>query len=191
MEIYYGLDAEKKWTNTVATVGKYDGIHLGHQKILKTLVKEAEQCNGSSLVLTFDADRSPVFVQDRQVRKITPMHERIEIFRKLGIDTLVIMEFNPPFALMSPVDFIRNILVMQCGAKKIVVGPDFRFGKDRAGNTDTLKRLGFRLGFDVEVVPFVNLGEKRISSTEIRRLIWNKEWPTASRMLGREVAVGT
>ena len=129
MVVYYGIDAFKPLKNAVLTQGTFDGVHLGHQKILRTLINEAQKDSGESVVLTFfPHPRMVLFPDDHQVKLIDTMDEKISLMEQFGVQHLVIQEFNYELSRLSALEFVRNELVTKLGMRKLIVGYDHRFG---------------------------------------------------------------
>ena len=185
MKVINGLcNLKSNLDNSILTIGKFDGIHLGHQELISDVVKEARHLKGTSVLLTFDQHPQRLIDPEKKVKIITPLHQKIRMISKLGIDVFIILHFDRHLALFSPEDFIGKIISGRLGTKKMIVGPDFKFGRNRSGNISDLHRFGEKYDFMVEVIPFVKLGETRISSTQIRTLVWEKNMDAAYRMLG-------
>lgn len=177
--------SDLKLEKSAVTIGNFDGVHLGHQRLIKRVVFEA-RCSGyTSVVLTFDKQPRNFINPRKKTRIITPLHVKIEKIKNLNVDILIVINFNQQFVSINPKDFIHNIIYDQLGAKIMVVGPDFRFGKNRAGNVDALRRMEKKFDFTLKIVPFLRIGEVKVSSTEIRYLLWKGEDKIASMMLGQ------
>ncbi len=176
----------QKIHNTVLTIGKFDGVHLGHQKLMNRVVTEARRLKGKSAVMTFEGGckRTPAYHQRHLT--LTSFQSKVKLIHEMGIDLFIVVPFSKRFLKLRPEEFVRNILINQLGIQKIIVGPDFHFGKGRSGNVETLLYYGEILGFEVEIIPFVYAGESRISSTAIRSHLWHNDFKTVNRMLGRE-----
>lgn len=182
-------NATTKFTKSIVTLGNFDGLHLGHQELLKMVMKRARETGALSLVVTFRPHPLKILAPEKCPPLISIYEEKIQLFEKLGIDVLVKIPFTLDFSAMSPEDFVTDILCNTLGAKEIFVGYNYRFGKGREGNVQTLKKLGERLGFIVREVEQVSLNGEVISSTKIRDLLSDGEVEHASRLLGRPYAI--
>ncbi len=166
-------------------LGNFDGVHLGHQKILTNTVETARSNGGDAVVYTFDPHPRVVLNKAPEIPRITTFRERAEILEHLGIDVLVLAEFTPQFAAQTAEDFVRNILVEELGASDLFIGENYRFGKGRAGTPETLKRMAPELGFRVHVVSSVMSGDSRVSSSRIRERLLQGDIREANELLGR------
>lgn len=171
------------------TLGNFDGVHLGHQKIFRRLVERAQALGGESVVYTFQPHPFKVLYPDRFVPLITSYGERAELIEGFGIDVLICVPFDRAFAQIGAREFVETVLHKGLGAKEVLVGYDYAFGRGREGNQEFLREMGRELGFGVEVVPPVLLDGSVVSSSRIRTAIQEGEMTLAKRMLGREFAV--
>lgn len=167
-------------------LGNFDGVHLGHQKILKSTVETAHAKSRPALVYTFDPHPRVVLNRVPEVPRITTFGEKAAFLEYLGVDVLVLAEFTLEFAAQSPEDFVRNILVEELGAAHLFVGEDYRFGKGRAGTPEILKAMAPEMDFAVHVVPAVMVGDEKVSSSRIRELLRQGDIGEANSLLGRE-----
>lgn len=171
---------------SVVTVGKFNGIHLGHLEMIRLTRELAAEKGASSVVLTFDRHPAALLAPDRVPQEITGMERRLELIEKAGVDAAVILPFTPELAALTPHEFVSSILVDVLDAQAVVVGQDFRFGSHASGTVDTLRELGAELGFEVRVVDDVAPeGAERVSSSLVRGLIESGEISRANRLLGR------
>jgi riboflavin kinase/FMN adenylyltransferase len=134
------------FTQSVITLGNFDGLHLGHQELIRKVIRRAKETGASSIVVTFRPHPMKILAPEKCPPLISIYEEKIKLFEKLGIDVLVKIPFTLEFAKMSPGDFVKEILCDTLGAKEIFVGFNYRFGRGREGNIATLKALGERLG---------------------------------------------
>ncbi len=187
MDVIYGLENVKREIDSAVSVGSFDGIHLGHQRILKRM----RATESIVTILTFDPHPQRV-VQSRLTppQLLTTFDERSELFERLGVDRLIIAKFDPQFAQLAPDKFVEDILVKTVGMSYIFVGPTHGFGKDRKGNIDLLRKLGERHNFRVEVVDGVMRFSQSVSSSRIRRSLTAGDVLTAWRCLGRPFYIG-
>lgn len=168
------------------SLGNFDGVHVGHQAIIGKTVESAHNDQRDAIVYTFDPHPRVVLHKAPDIPRITTLTERADILEHMGIDVLILAEFTKEFASQAPMEFVRNVLVEELGAREIFVGENYRFGRNRAGTPETLKDVAPEMGFKVEVVPCTNLGDERVSSSRIREHLLNGEICTANRLLGRE-----
>ena len=173
---------------TVLTLGNFDGVHRGHQEIIATAVRLAAEKGAQPAVLTFEPHPIAVLAPDKAPPIIQSLHDRLETIRDHGIATVVLQRFTREFAAMDPEAFVRDFLLRHVELAHIVVGYNVNFGRDRAGTSETLRTLGARLSFGVDVVgPVVAEGEE-VSSTRLRDAIRQGDMPRARRLLGRAYA---
>ncbi|HSV07216.1 MAG TPA: bifunctional riboflavin kinase/FAD synthetase [Candidatus Binatus sp.] len=169
----------------VLTLGNFDGVHLGHQAILRSAVERARAQDGQAVVLTFEPHPLAVVAPQRAPAVIQPLHDRLAMLRELGIDVTVLQRFTRRFAALDPEAFVREFLLRHLALRHVVVGDNVNFGRDRAGSAETLRQLGARLGFGVEVVGPVTVGAEQVSSTALRALLERGEVGEARHFLGR------
>lgn len=169
----------------VVTVGTFDGVHLGHQTILKRLAETAHQQQGETVVITFEPHpRSVLRPDDDSLRILQTIEEKAQRLALLGIDHLLILRFTLDFAAMDYNAFVEEILVNTVGTKHLVVGYDHQFGRNREGSFSSLRQLGGQFGFTVEEIPAHEVDEVTISSTRIRNALLSGDVKTASLFLG-------
>ena len=186
MDILSSLDAvTQKQRGAAVTIGNYDGVHLGHQKILANLKEEAVALDVPSLAITFDPHPVKVFAPERELKLLTPPEAKARLMERYGIDALVFLPFTREFARMSADVFIEEILVRRLGARAVVVGNGYVFGRGKEGTTGLLRRRGKKHGFEVRVVRQAVVEGKPVSSTRIRHLISTGNVAKAARLLGR------
>ncbi|MGF1466944.1 MAG: bifunctional riboflavin kinase/FAD synthetase [Sandaracinaceae bacterium] len=178
--------------DAVVTPGNHDGVHLGHRALLEA----ARASAGSSasprrvVVLTFDPHPLAVLAPERAPASLTTLARRQELLMALGADEVVVRTFDAAFARLSPEAFVEGSLVRDLSARTVVIGPDFRFGRARAGDGGYLRTLGREHGFDVLEVPPVRVGDETVSSTRIRGLLEDGDVSRADQLLGRPHDVG-
>jgi riboflavin kinase/FMN adenylyltransferase len=170
-------------------LGNFDGVHLGHQRILGEAVTRAHPNNRDAVVYTFDPHPRVVLNKAPEIPRITTFSEKAELFEHLGIDILVLAEFTLEFAAQTPEEFVNNILVEELGTADVFVGENYRFGRERAGTSETLKQMAAKAGFRVHVVPSVRASGEWVSSSRIREHLLRGEIPEANRLLGREFTI--
>ena len=174
-------------TGAVVAIGVFDGVHRGHQHVIKQTVELARARGLRSVVVTFDPTPAEVLAPDRAPKLLTLIDERADYMKSLGVDEVRVVEFTPATSREEARDFVARALVGHCRAKVIVVGEDFHFGKDRGGNVTTLTEWSAVDGFETVAVALRGDGE-RFSSTRIRTLLTNGDVATAADILGRPFA---
>ena len=179
----------ERFAKSVITLGNFDGIHLGHQELVRMVIRRAREINGQSMVVTFRPHPLKVLAPETCPPLISIYEEKIQLFEKLGIDVLVKIPFSLHFAQMTPREFVKDVLCDTLGAKDIFVGYNYRFGKGREGTTQMLKQMGREFGFNVHEVEQISLNGEVISSTKIRQLLVAGEVEHAARLLGRPYAI--
>ncbi len=190
MKIFYDIKKISRHTkNSVIAIGIFDGVHLGHQKILKKVTKAAKAKRLKSVVLTFEPHPASVLSPRTTIPFLTTLTHRLNIIAEFGIDVCVTLKFNKRLAALSAEGFTKNILVDKLDAKRIVVGKGFLFGRSKKANANSLKNLGKKLGFMVECTEQVRYKKRVISSTRIRASIEAGKLCDAVSMLGRRVSV--
>ncbi|GIV59120.1 bifunctional riboflavin kinase/FAD synthetase [Rhodocaloribacter litoris] len=189
MKREYGLDQVVYDAGSLVTVGTFDGVHLGHQAILRYLLRRAAENGGRSVVVSFDPHPREV-VRNEPVPLLTTIDERADLFERLGVDRFIVIPFTKDFARLSAEDFVEQVLVARIGLKEIVIGYDHGFGRGRGGDAALLERLGRQHGFTVDVIPPQVVAEHVVSSTEIRQLLVEAgDVREAARLLGRPYAL--
>jgi riboflavin kinase / FMN adenylyltransferase len=179
---------QKKLTWPVVTLGVFDGVHLGHQKVIKKTINLANKENGESIILTFD--RHPKsFLSQKQQTCITSLEHRLVLFEQLGVDISVVLDFDKKIAEISAEDFIAKIIHEWLGAKVVVLGFNCSFGKDRRGDASMVCDFAGKYGFEVVVCEPVEFEGEITSSTAIRKKIIQGDLQKAKGMLGRRVSV--
>ncbi|MCZ4242499.1 bifunctional riboflavin kinase/FAD synthetase [Pedobacter punctiformis] len=185
MKIYNHLSDFSKLNNAVVTIGTFDGVHYGHQKIIRKLVEKAKNSHGESVILTFfPHPRMIIDPENQDLKMINTINEKAKILEGLGVDHLIITPFTRDFSNLSPQDYIKNILVDTIGTKHIIIGYDHRFGKDRSGNLTDLKSAGQHYGFDVEEIAEQDIHDVAVSSTKIRHSLLEGNVSLAADYLG-------
>jgi riboflavin kinase/FMN adenylyltransferase len=186
MNIYHSLDSFDKLEYGVVTSGTFDGVHLGHKKILSRLKEISEQSGGESVVLTFWPHPRTVVSEDSQgLQLLSTIDEKIELFAQLGIQHLAIVPFTRAFSELSSDEFIQQILVDKIGTKKLVIGYDHRFGRNREGSFEFLQKNCSTYGFEVEEIPREDIENMAISSSRIRKSLVTGHIHEANELLGR------
>lgn len=171
-------------SRAVVTVGTFDGVHKGHQAILRFLTDRAAERKAPAVLVTFDPHPREV-VSGHPVPLLTTAHERAALVSELGVQETVILPFNREMAAMPAAQFVEEILVNRVGAGCVVIGYDHRFGAGRSGDRHLLEELGPKLGFDTEVIPAQEVGATVVSSSEIRRALSAGNVSRATDLMGR------
>lgn len=188
MVVYERIDDINVTDSTCITIGNFDGVHKGHQTLMKRAVNYSKKNNLKSVVFTFS--NHPVnFFKPGYVKNIISSEDKKKILETLGVDILVNIPFNEDMTKISAEDYIRQILVEKLNAKMIIVGHDFSFARKKEGNADVLINFKEKYGYDVEVVTPVILNGKRVSSTDIRAMISSGDVVGAKKLLGRYYAI--
>jgi riboflavin kinase/FMN adenylyltransferase len=190
LELVRGLhNIRDKHRGCVLTIGKFDGVHKGHQAVLLNLVEKAKELGLPATVMIFEPQPEEVFAKENAPARLSRFRDKYEMFEKLGIDRLVCVRFNYAFSKMTAEAFVNNLLVDSLQVSFLVVGDDFRFGRHRKGDFEFLQTSGQTHGFDVVSTASFRLSNCRISSTEIRAALFNNEFKRASKMLGRDYTI--
>ena len=169
----------------VATIGNFDGVHLGHQAVLGQLAEKADELCLPLTVVTFEPQPQEVFRPEQAPPRLTRFREKVQALRRYAVDRVLVLKFNKRFSQQSPDDFIKNLLVNGLGVKYLVIGDDFRFGKDRAGDFVMLQAAGAKHGFEVVNMHTFVLDEQRVSSTRVRSALAEGDLNEAEKLLGR------
>ena len=183
MQVFHGLNHLPTLGRVAATVGSYDGVHVGHRTLLAHLKREAERIGGQSLVITFSPHPRLALDPMCEMRLLTSTEEKSRLIEEEGIDYLLVIPFDRPFSRTEPAEFIR-LLVEQLGVESLVVGYDHRFGHNKSGGKELLAELQQAGRLSITEVPEQEVNQEHLSSTAIRRLIEKGEMLHAARLLG-------
>lgn len=175
--------------NPVVTIGNFDGVHLGHREMFRKLKNSAKEIDGVSVVITFDPHPLKVIPSTRTVSLINTLEEKITLIEASGIDFLLIINFDPDFAAIPAADFVEHILVGKIGLKRMIIGYDYAFGRQREGNVSLLKCLGVKFSFAVEELLPISDGVVTYSSSLIRKMITDGAVADVVRYLGRNFSI--
>ena len=184
MKIYKSINQFLTKKKTVITIGTFDGVHLGHQSILKKLAEAKENGIYETLLLTFFPHPRMVLQQDTSIKLLNTIEEKAELLDKFGIDNLIIHPFDAAFSNLSAEEFVKEILVDKLNIHKIIIGHDHRFGKNRTADINDLISFGKKYGFEVEQISAQEIDEIAISSTKIRKALLEGDIQLANQYLG-------
>jgi len=169
----------------VITIGNFDGVHIGHQQLVKRVIERAKAFHVPSLVITFEPHAFEFFTKDKvTIPRLTRLREKVKALSACGVDNILILPFNQHLADISAKDFVRDIIYHALGAKHIIIGDDFHFGHHRQGNFMLLQSMGAELGFSVEAMSTVLIDDERISSTRVRKALAEDDQTLVKRLLG-------
>ena len=186
MELIRGLESLKaRHQGSAASIGNFDGVHLGHQAVLKQLTAKARELKLPATVIVFEPMPLEYFSRGQPPARLTRFGEKWRLLMEAGVDRLLCLRFDRRLAEMPAESFIERVLVAGLGVRYLAVGDDFRFGKGRLGNYELLKQAGAAHGFEVTDSASLILGGERVSSTRIRSLLMEGDMPGAARLLGR------
>lgn len=191
MKIYRNIEEVKFDCPTALTVGTFDGLHLGHQQVLKKLKEEAGPDDCTEMVITFHPHPRTVVGKNagKKVQLLTALEEKLEILEELNIQAVLVIPFTKEFSRTSYQDFVRKILVDRFRVRNMVIGHDHAFGRNREGHPEQLKKIAAEIGFNVTVVPPYYLGETLVSSSRIRESFNKKDVAFANKLLGRNYTI--
>ncbi|GFD75460.1 riboflavin biosynthesis protein [Alteromonas sp. KUL156] len=184
LEVIHSLFDLNPSQKTIITIGTFDGVHIGHQKIIEKLVSEAKASNKKSVLLTFFPHPRMVLQKDVSIKLINTITEKAQHLEKLGLDYLIIHPFSKEFSRLTALDFVRDILVNQLNISKLIIGYDHHFGKNREGNIEQLTEYSHLYDFTVQEIPAQDIDDVSVSSTKIRKALANGHLKTANNYLG-------
>ena len=186
MKVYYNLADFEALKNGVVTIGTFDGVHLGHQKILQILRETAKKTGGESVVLTFWPHPRMVVSKDSQdLKLLSTIEEKTQLLANQGVDHLLVIPFTREFSELSSEEYVKEILLKQIGTKELVIGYDHRFGRNREGSFDYLKENSKLFGIEIEEISRQEIENLTISSTKIRQSLLDGKLSSANELLGR------
>jgi len=190
MKIYHTPDDFARLPYAVVTSGTFDGVHLGHQKILNRVKEIAQRNGGETVVITFwPHPRLVLHPEDQTLKLLNTFEEKAELLKAEGIQHLVRIPFTREFSQMTSAEFVKRILIDTIGTRKLVIGYDHHFGKNREGSFELLKSQGPQYGFDVEEIPAQDIDHITVSSSAIRKALETGDLETATHLLGRSYSV--
>jgi riboflavin kinase/FMN adenylyltransferase len=189
LKIFNSIQSFNATKPTIVTIGTFDGVHLGHQKIVAQITKNAHALNCESLVLTFFPHPRMVLQQGTEMKQLNTLNEKIALLDNLGIDNLVIHPFDKEFSRLTAEEFVKKVLVDVFNIKKIIIGHDHRFGRNRTATIDDLINFGETYGFEVEQISAEEINEVSISSTKIRNALLEGNTELAANYLGYDYSL--
>jgi riboflavin kinase / FMN adenylyltransferase len=186
MIVISGLEQlTERFERVILTIGNFDGLHIGHQKILRAVAERSKAVKGTAMAMTFDPHPVRVLEPERRLSMLIPFDEKVRLMGLLGIDVVLSMPFTRAFAGMKPDDFVRDVIVGRIGANEVIVGHGYAFGKGKKGTTELLRRRGRKHGFLVRVVRNARFLGDVVSSSRVRDLLIKGRVKEASLLLGR------
>jgi len=189
MRLFHGTDNAEIQRPTVLTLGVFDGLHLGHQLIMRTVVERASQTDAVPTVITFDPHPRAVLHPESAPPLLQTLDQKVEGFGALGIEQTIVIRFDEMFSRIRAEDFLRDVVKDRLHAKEVYLGRGFAFGHDREGNIELLRRVSQELGFIADEVPEVRFRNQRVSSSKVRQLLAEGKVNIARRLLGRPYGV--
>jgi len=185
VRVHQGIDNyNDKEHSSIVTIGTFDGVHIGHQKIIETLNAIKNDEGEKSMILTFFPHPRMILDHRNDIKMLNTMEEKIQLLEKYGLNELIVEPFTPEFSRLSALDFVRNILVNKLNLKKLVIGYDHQFGKNREGNFEQLVEYGELYHFSVQKISAQEIENVSVSSTKIRKAIESGDIETANSYLG-------
>lgn len=186
MKVYHSLEEVPEIRNLIVTQGTFDGVHPGHVKVLKKVIETAKNVRGESMLITFyPHPRLVLYPNDNSLRLLNTIAEKGDLIEKAGIDHMLVLPFTDEVARLSPLDFVRSILVEKLNIHTIIIGYDHRFGKNREGSFEDLLSFGEMFEFKVIEIPASEVDDIAISSTRIRKALLSGDLNQANALLGR------
>lgn len=184
MEIIHSVSNFSAKTKSIVTIGTFDGVHIGHQKILKNLIASAKKENKKSVLLTFFPHPRMVLQKSVALELLNTIEEKAFLLEEMGLDYLIIHPFSKEFSRLTALDFVRDILVNKLNTCKLIIGYDHHFGKNREGNIDQLREYSHLYSFKVNEIPAQDIDNVSVSSTKIRTALHEGNLKTANKYLG-------
>ena len=184
MKIFNSINDFKPTKKTIVTIGTFDGVHIGHQKIIEKLIQNAVDYNCESLILTFFPPPRMVLQENSEIKLLNTIEEKSNLLEKMGLSNLIIHPFDKEFSILTAEEFVKTILVDALNIQKIIIGYDHRFGRNRSANIDDLILYGKQYNFEVEQISAQEIDDVSISSTKIRNAILNGHMALANEYLG-------
>ena len=186
MKVFDNIKDFVKIKKAVVTIGTFDGVHVGHVKILKKLIQKSKEINGESVVVTFSPHPRKVIFKDNNLKLLNTDEEKILLLKNIGIDNLIIHPFTKEFSRISSVEFVRDILINKIGTKILIIGYNHQFGRNREGSFDDLLEYSNIFDFKVQKISVEEVDNISVSSTKIRDAIFNGDFEIAGKYLNYE-----
>lgn len=187
MKIYNSVDAYiNEGKSSAITIGTFDGVHVGHRQIINKLIENAKQNNLRSAIITFFPHPRMVLQKGTDLKLLSTLAEKTNLLEKLGLDCLIVQPFTKEFSRLTALEFVRDILVQKLNIKKLVIGYDHHFGRNREGSFEQLKEYGIAYGFGIEEIPVKDIENVAVSSTKIRTALETGDIVKANSYLGYE-----
>lgn len=190
MRIYQDLSEVSHNKNSVVTLGTFDGVHLGHRKIIDEVVKKAALLGGRSFLVTFYPHPRKIISPGNKIELLSTPSEKVKMIESFGIENMLIIKFTKEFSQLGPDKFLEKYIVDGIGARDVIIGYDHHFGKGRGGDINSLKKKGYNSGFEVTVIPAYNIDGVAISSSNIRKAISEGDIKRANKFIGRFYSFG-
>tara|TARA_R110002073_G_scaffold123234_1_gene266729 strand:+ start:26767 stop:27702 length:936 start_codon:yes stop_codon:yes gene_type:complete len=184
LKVIHSISNFKSNKSSIATIGTFDGVHVGHQRILKDLIQTAKKENKDSILLTFFPHPRMVLQENVTIELLNTIDEKSALLEEMGLDYLIIHPFSKEFSRLTALDFVRDILVNQLNTSKLIIGYDHHFGKNREGNINQLREYSHLYDFEVEEIPAQDIDNISVSSTKIRSALHAGNLKTANTYLG-------
>ncbi|WP_433834366.1 bifunctional riboflavin kinase/FAD synthetase [Flavobacterium anhuiense] len=184
MKLFHSINDFQSTKKTILTLGTFDGVHIGHKKILERITQNTENGKYESLVLTFFPHPRMVLQEKSEIRLLNTIGEKIKLLEATGIENLIVHPFNESFSRLTAEEFVRTILVEKFQIQKIIIGHDHRFGRNRTANIDDLIAFGIEYGFEVEQISAEEIQDVSVSSTKIRKALHEGNMALANKYLG-------
>lgn len=184
LKIFSSLQDFNPTQKTIVTIGTFDGVHIGHKKIIQKIIQNSIESDWESAVLTFFPHPRMILQGDSDIKLLNTLNEKIELLGKIGLQNIVIHKFDEAFSQLSAEEFVETVLVNQMNIKKIIIGHDHRFGKNRTASIDDLIVYGKKYGFEVEQISAQEINEVSVSSTKIRNAVLDGNIKLANQYLG-------
>lgn len=192
MKIFHSINDFKSTKKTILTLGTFDGVHIGHKKILEKVTQNIENGKYESLVLTFFPHPRMVLQEQSEIKLLNTISEKVDLLEKIGIENLIIHPFDESFSKLTAQDFVKTVLIDKLHIHKIIIGYDHRFGRNRTANIDDLIAFGKQYDFEVEQISVQEIDDVSISSTKIRKALMEGNMTLANEYLGYDyVLTGT
>ena len=185
MQVFENILEYKPSRESIVTIGTFDGVHIGHRKIITDMVAKGKKENLLTILLTFFPHPRMVLQKDSNIKMIDTINEKKNIFKKLGVEVLIIQPFTKDFSRMSAVKFTRDILVNSLKVSKLMIGYDHRFGRNREASIQTLKGFGLDYNFKVDEIPAQDIESISVSSTKVRNAIISGDFKLVNKFLSR------